>query len=79
MIRVSWCESHWNPRAHNPSGANGLFQFMSGTWQRTPYGRKGTTLRQTQRNLNRVWQAKWASLGAAWAWRQGWQGQWACR
>jgi hypothetical protein len=67
MLRVSWCESRWDPNAHNPSGANGLFQFMSATWQATPYRSRS------------VWAAKWSALAGAWAWRRGWQSQWACR
>lgn len=27
------CESGGNPRAHNPSGASGLFQFLGSTWR----------------------------------------------
>lgn len=33
LLRVAWCESHYNPYAVNSrSGAAGLFQFMPATW-----------------------------------------------
>ena len=33
LLRVAWCESHYNPLAVNArSGAAGLFQFMPATW-----------------------------------------------
>jgi resuscitation-promoting factor RpfB len=33
LLRVAWCESHYNPNAVNArSGAAGLFQFMPTTW-----------------------------------------------
>jgi transglycosylase-like protein with SLT domain len=35
--RVAMCESGDNPYARNPSGAEGLFQIMPGTWAGTPY------------------------------------------
>ena len=28
MCRIAWCESTFNPRARNPSGATGIFQIM---------------------------------------------------
>lgn len=36
-LRVSRCESGWNPSAYNPSGASGLFQIMPYWWS----GRSG--------------------------------------
>lgn len=38
LRQLSWCESRWDPRAQNASGASGLFQFMPRTWAGTPYG-----------------------------------------
>lgn len=33
MLRVAYCESHYNPNAVNASsGASGLFQFLASTW-----------------------------------------------
>src|SRR5207248_2447686 len=33
MLRVAYCESHYNPNAVNASsGASGLFQFLPSTW-----------------------------------------------
>lgn len=38
LRRVAWCESRFDPRARNQSGATGLFQFMPATFRATPYG-----------------------------------------
>lgn len=33
LLRVAWCESRYDPSAHNASsGASGLFQFLPRTW-----------------------------------------------
>lgn len=33
LLRVAYCESHYNPYAYNASsGASGLFQFLASTW-----------------------------------------------
>jgi uncharacterized protein YabE (DUF348 family) len=33
LLRVAYCESHYNPSAYNASsGASGLFQFLATTW-----------------------------------------------
>ncbi len=33
LLRVAYCESHYNPSAYNASsGASGLFQFLASTW-----------------------------------------------
>lgn len=61
LRKIAGCESvgsPWgkiNPYAHNPSGAEGAFQFLYGTWAATPYGPQKPRV-----------SAKWASLGAAW-------------
>jgi hypothetical protein len=37
-LAVARCESGYDPNAHNPSGAEGVFQIMyPGTWDTTPY------------------------------------------
>lgn len=35
---IAECESQFNPKAENPSGADGLYQFIPGTWKY--YGQK---------------------------------------
>jgi resuscitation-promoting factor RpfB len=32
LLRVTYCESRFNPGAYNASGASGLFQFLPSTW-----------------------------------------------
>lgn len=66
LRRKAVCESGLSPRAYNPSGAMGLFQFMGSTWASTPYA------------AHSVWSAKWASLGAGWMHAVGRGGEWAC-
>jgi hypothetical protein len=40
LWRKAACESHMNPGARNlSSAASGLYQFLPGTFQSTPYGR----------------------------------------
>ncbi len=41
FLRVARCESSLNPNAVSNQGAQGLFQFMPGTWAWTPNGRNG--------------------------------------
>jgi uncharacterized protein YabE (DUF348 family) len=38
MLSIARCESRFNPRAKNPSGATGLFQFKPGTFHRSAAG-----------------------------------------
>lgn len=66
MHRIAQCESTKNPRAQNPSGAGGLYQFLASTWNTI-----------SVRNHSR-YSAKWASLGAAEMYRAGRQGEWVC-
>lgn len=66
LYRIALCESHLNPYAQNPSGANGLFQFLASTWATTPYANYSSS------------SAKYASLGAAWMITQGRIGEWVC-
>lgn len=72
LRRVAWCESRYVPWARNArSGAAGLFQFMPRTWawMSAQAGRVGAN----------VYDAWAASDVAAWAFRNGYAGHWACR
>lgn len=66
LLRVAYCESTLNPRATNGTHL-GLFQFLPSTWATTRYARRDP------------WSAKWNALAAAWMWRVGRRGEWACR
>lgn len=68
MLAVSFCESRWNPNAVG-AGSHGLFQFLRGTWARTPFGRKY------------IYSAWWNAHAAAWLWRHdggSWR-EWTCQ
>jgi soluble lytic murein transglycosylase-like protein len=67
-LRIAKCESGYNPRAVNPSGASGLFQFMPSTFANTPPGRAGGS----------IWDAVAQSQAAAWMYSQGRQHEWQC-
>ena len=72
LLRVAWCESHYNPSAYNGnSGASGLFQIIPGTWAanspRAGYG--GASVWDPVANAN----------VAAWMFAHGQAGQWACK
>lgn len=67
MLRVAHCESTLNPFAVGFGVHYGLFQFLPSTFVSTPYRRQSIT------------SAKWNSLAAAWAWKQGRRGEWQCR
>jgi soluble lytic murein transglycosylase-like protein len=68
MVRVSWCESRWNPNAVG-DGSHGLFQFLKGTWANTPYHAKY------------IYSPWWNALAAAWLWRHdgGSWSEWTCQ
>jgi uncharacterized protein YraI len=66
MIRVADCESDLDPQAVNPAGSYGLFQFVRGTWESTPYAD------------NDIFEA-WANANAAaWMWANGRRHEWVC-
>jgi soluble lytic murein transglycosylase-like protein len=67
-LRIAKCESGYNPRAVNPSGATGLFQFMPSTFANTPPGKAGGS----------IWDPVAQSQAAAWMYSQGRQGEWQC-
>lgn len=64
---IAWRESNFNPKVCNTqgSGACGLFQFMPALWGYTPYGRYSR------------FDAKYASLAAAWCFSRGLASHWA--
>lgn len=65
--RMAYCESRFNWRAYNPSGASGLFQFMPGTWGTTPYGHRS------------IWNPRYQALAWGWMLAQGRRGEWVCQ
>lgn len=67
-LRIAKCESTYNPHAVNPSGAEGLFQFMPSTFAKTPPGLAGGS----------IWDPVANSQAAAWMYSQGRQGEWEC-
>jgi soluble lytic murein transglycosylase-like protein len=67
-IRVSRCESNYNPYAVNrSSGASGLFQFLPSTWAFTP--------QHTQSVFDPVANA----TAAAWLYNRSGPNQWSCK
>jgi soluble lytic murein transglycosylase-like protein len=66
-LRVAACESGYNPNAYNPGGPSGVFQFMPGTFQGTPYGSQN--IFDATANVN----------AAAWYFGQHGGGAWACK
>jgi hypothetical protein len=64
---VAWCESRDEPDADNGHGDYGLYQFATGTFEATPYGRHS------------IFSARYSALAAMWAWRHGWKDQWQCQ
>lgn len=67
LWRKARCESRFDPRAANPSGSKGLFQFLDSTWASTPYGRMS------------VWSPYANALAAGWMHAHGRGGEWSCR
>jgi uncharacterized protein YraI len=68
MLRVARCESVLDPNAVNAtSGASGLFQFLDGTWARTPWA--GDDVFDPVAN----------AYATAWMWAQGNRHEWVCQ
>lgn len=68
MLRVARCESVLDPNAVNAvSGASGLFQFLDGTWARTPWADED------------VFDPVANAYATAWMWDQGNRGEWTCQ
>lgn len=72
LLRVAWCESHYNPSAYNArSGASGLFQFMPRTWAANSVraGYAGASVFDPVASANT----------AAYMFRNGQAWQWTCK
>jgi hypothetical protein len=68
LRRKAACESRFNPNARNPmSTASGLFQFLTSTWQTTPYRRQS------------IWSPYANALAAGWMHARGRGNEWSCR
>ena len=72
LLRVAYCESHYNPNAYNASsGASGLFQFLASTWAANSVraGYAGASVFDPVANANT----------AAYMFANGQAGQWSCK
>lgn len=72
LLRVAYCESHYNPSAYNASsGASGLFQFLASTWAANSVraGYAGASVFDPVANANT----------AAYMFSMGQARQWACK
>ena len=68
MLRVARCESVLDPNAVNAtSGASGLFQFLDGTWARTPWADQN------------VFDPVANAYATEWMWDQGNRNEWVCQ
>ncbi len=67
MLRVAECESDLQPYAVNPSGSYGLFQFISSTWESTPYADRD------------VFDPRANANAAGWMWSVGRRSEWVCQ
>jgi len=68
LWRKARCETGgtFSPRAYNPSGASGLFQFLPSTFASTPYGHFS------------IWSPYANALAAGWMHVHGRGGEWSC-
>jgi hypothetical protein len=67
LWRRAGCESHYNPGAHNASGASGLYQFLPATFATTPFASFS------------IWSPYANALAAGWMMTHGRGGEWVCR
>lgn len=66
-LTIARRESNYDPRAQNPSGAAGLFQFMPSTFAKSPPGQAGKS----------IWDPAANAQAAAWMYEQGRQNEWS--
>jgi hypothetical protein len=66
-LMIARRESNFDPRAENPSGASGLFQFMPSTFAKSPPGQAGKS----------IWDPVANAEAAAWMYAQGRQNEWS--
>jgi soluble lytic murein transglycosylase-like protein len=66
-LTIARRESNFDPRAENPSGASGLFQFMPSTFAKSPPGQAGKS----------IWDPVANAEAAAWMYAQGRQNEWS--
>lgn len=69
LWRKARCETGgtFSPRAYNPSGATGLFQFLPSTFRSTPYA------------VLSIWSPYANAMAAGWMHARGRGGEWTCR
>ena len=71
-LRVSYCESHWDATAKNPtSSASGLFQHLARYWD----GRSATAGWAGAS----IWDAEANTAVAAWLYYEGGPSHWVCK
>ena len=66
-LMIARRESNYDPRAQNPSGASGLFQFMPSTFAKSPPGQAGKS----------IWDPVANAEAAAWMYTLGRQNEWS--
>ena len=71
-LRVSWCESHWDASAKNPtSSASGLFQHLARFW---PERSAAAGWAEAS-----IWDPVANTAVAAWLYESGGPGHWVCK
>ena len=68
LLRVARCESNLDPKnVTPPHSASGLFQFLPGTWNTTPYADRS------------VFDPEANAYAAGWMWSVGRRSEWVCQ